>query len=133
MNVQITAIDIDKRVEQYIRLRDKIQEIEEKHSEELKPYKEAKEQLESMFLDHLNNTGADKIGSKSGTVYRSEKKSASIKDKSAFWAYVVTQGLFDLLDYKANPTQVAEHIKNHGSPPPGVNFTTRHTVNVRRA
>ena len=123
---------MDKRIEQFIKLRDKIKEIEDRHKEELAPYNEAREQLEGLFLEHLNNTGSDKVGTEAGTVYRSEKKSAPLADKAAFWTFVVSQGLWDMLDYKANPTQVDEYIKKTGSPPPGVNFSTRHTVGVRR-
>lgn len=128
----VAQVDMNKRVAQFIKLRDKIKEIEDRHAEELAPYREAMEQLEGLFLEHLNNTGSDKVGTEAGTVYRTEKKSASLADRTAFWAYVVSQADWDLLDYKANPTQVAAFIEKHGSPPPGVNFQVRHTVGVRR-
>lgn len=126
-------VDMNKRVDQYVKLRDKIKEIKDRHKDELKPYNEAMEQLEAMFLDHLNNTGSDRIGTSAGTVYRTEKKVASLADKTAFWTYVVTHADWDMLDYKANPTAVAEYVEANKTLPPGVNYTVTQTVGIRRS
>lgn len=131
MNAPILP-NFDQRVAQYVKLRDKIKELDDKHKEQMKPYREALEQLNGALLNHLNNVGADSVASPSGTVYRTEKKSASIADKTAFWTYVVTTANFDLIDYKANVTAVADHIDQNQQPPPGVNFTSRFEVGVRR-
>ena len=133
MNAPVSPpVDINKRVDQFVKLRDKVAELKEKHKDELKPYVEAMEQLETLLLDHLNNTGSDRVGTASGTVYRTEKKSASLADKTAFWTYVVTHADWDMLDYKANPTAVAEYLENNQALPPGVNYTVTQTVGVRR-
>jgi hypothetical protein len=126
-------MNVDKRVEQFVKLRDKIKEIKERHKSELKEYTETLEQLSSALLDHLNKQGADNVGTSHGTVYKTSKKSASIADMSAFWTYVVSQGDFDMVDKKANPTAVAEYIEKNKSPPPGVNFSVMETIGVRRA
>lgn len=133
MNAHVQQVGFDKRVDQFVRLRDKIKEIEERQAAELSPYKEALDKLSALMLQHLNNVGADKVGTEFGTVYRSEKKSATLADKSAFWTYVTTQGLWDLLDYKANAPAVAEFIEKNNIPPPGVNYNVRFTVGVRRS
>lgn len=132
MDTQSMQVDMNKRVDQAVKLRDKIKEIKERHKQELAPYEDAFEKLEGLFLDHLNKNGADRVGTEAGTVYRAEKKSASIADKTAFWTFVVTQNLWDMIDYKANPSQVAEYIEQNGTEPPGVNYSVMHTVNIRR-
>lgn len=137
-------IDINKRCDQYIQLRDKIKAIKKKHSEELAPYTEALEKLNGLLLQHLDAVGADNVGTAAGTVYRTLDDSASIADKNAFWTWVVTQGAWDMLDYKANVKAVRDHIaeqaelakNNPGivpAPPPGVNYTQMYKVGVRRA
>jgi hypothetical protein len=126
-------LDINKRVGQYVALRDKINEIKEKHKAELAPYNEALDQLNSLLLDHLNSVGGDSVKTASGTVYKTGKKSATIADKTAFWAWVVANGDWDLLDYKANANAVAEHVEKNGTLPPGVNLTTNNLVGVRRS
>jgi len=125
-------MNIDTRVAQYVALRDKIKAIKDRHKEELAPYTETLELLNGVLLGHLNTIGADRAGTAAGTVYKTAKKSASIADMSAFWTYVVTQGDFDMVDKKANPTAVEAYIEANGTPPPGVNFSVMDVVGVQR-
>lgn len=125
-------VDFDTRVAQYVKLRDRIKEIEDKHKAELKPFKQALETLNGMLLDHLNQVGADSVTSAAGNVHKKLTKSATIADKAALWAWVVANGDWDLLDYKANVTAVRDHVEKHGAPPPGVNYTEAYDVGVRR-
>lgn len=120
------------RIAQYVKLRDKIKELEDKHKAELKPYRETLEQLNGAMLNALSAIGSDSTSTEAGTVYRTMKKSASIADASAFWNYVVANNAWDLIDKRANVTAVADFIEEHKSPPPGVNFNTRFEVGVRR-
>jgi hypothetical protein len=130
--MEIADLDIDVRIKQYIQLRDKIKEVEAKHKEELKPYKQALETLSGVLLTHLQNIGGEGVRTQSGTVYVSEKKSASLADPAAFMDYVVSTERWDLLDRKANVTAVTDYISEFNAPPPGVNYSTMLTVGVRR-
>jgi hypothetical protein len=85
-----------------------------------------------MLLDHLNTVGIDNAKTAAGTVYKTEKKSATLTDKELFWNYILLSQNFDLLDYKANVVGVAAFIENNKQLPPGVNWTTRLEVGVRR-
>jgi hypothetical protein len=135
--------DFNKRTEQYIKLRDRISEIKTKHKEELEPLNNLLEKLNDLLLGHLSAIGADSVSATAGTVYRTQRKSASLADKSAFWTYVVEQGAWDLLDYKANPVAVADFIKESEEqakadptiipgPPPGVNYTVAWVAGIQR-
>lgn len=138
------GINFDKRVEQFVALRDKIKTIKEKQKAELEPFNAALEKLGGILLGHLNATGAENVGTGHGTVYRKMKKSATIADREAFWAYCVAQGEFDLFDIKANAVAVEAHINEKveaaktdptivPGPPPGINFTAIAEVGVQRA
>ena len=129
---QLTNPDAAKRIAQFVRMRDHIKQIEEKHKEELKPFKETLEKLSSALMDHLNTIGADSIATPFGTAHKTTKNSASIADMDAFWTWVITQGSFDMVDRKANVTAVGEFIKENGAPPPGVNWSSHQVVGVRR-
>lgn len=126
-------VSIEERVAQYVALRDKIKEMNDAHSKVMAPYNETLELLNSVLLKHLLDIGIDNAKTAAGTVYRTEKKSASIADKETFWNYVIKTQDFDLIDYKANAPAVAEFIEKNKTLPPGVNFTTTHVVGVRRA
>lgn len=132
MNAQ-TKVGIDTRVEQYIKLRDKIKEMEARHKEELKPYKETLEKLNAVILAHLTQVGGESIRTSSGTAYVTEKKSASLADPQAFMEYVIVNEAWDLLDRKANVKAVDDYINENSAPPPGVNFSSTLMVGVRRS
>jgi len=126
-------MDINALVAEYVTLRDEIKNREAEQKLELKPLKETLEGLNTNLLERLNDVGGNSIATDSGTVYRTEKKSASLADPKAFMDYVVENDAFDLLDRKANVTAVAEFIKENNAPPPGVNFSSTYIVGVRRA
>jgi hypothetical protein len=124
---------IDLRVDQYIKLRDKIKEIEARHKDELKPYKETLEKLNAVILAHLTQVGGESIRTSAGTAYRTEKKAASLADPQAFMEYVISNEAWDLMDRKANVAAVADFINEYNAPPPGVNFSSTFVVGVRRS
>lgn len=127
------TVDISKRVEQYIQLRDEIKRREDEHKEKMKPFKEALEKLNGILLDHLNVINGESVKTGSGTVYRTSKKSASLADPDAFMRFVIGNEAWDLLDRKANVTAIADFIEENQSAPPGVNFSTTFIVGVRRS
>jgi hypothetical protein len=126
------TVDINKRIEQYVKLRDEIKRREDIHKAELKPYKDTLEKLNSALLNHLNTIGGDSVSAEAGTVYKTAKRSASIADRDAFWNHVMGTQDFDLLDWKANVTAVTAYVDEKKSLPPGVNLSTTHVVGVRR-
>jgi hypothetical protein len=127
------ATDLGKRIDQYIKLRNTIAEIKKKQEEVLKPYKDALEMLNNTLLSQLINAGVDNASSDAGTVYKYEKPSATIADASTFRDYVINNELWDVVDWRANAPQVREFIEANGTPPPGVNWSTRLLVGVRKS
>lgn len=125
-------IDVEKRVGQYVKLRDLKAEIEAKHEEELKAVKTTMTMIEDELMQALSTMNATNMKTDAGTVSLTHRPSASAADISAFWTWVVTQGAFDMLDKKPNVTAITEYVKQHGVPPPGVNYNVRVSVGVRR-
>lgn len=125
-------IDVEKRVGQYVQLRDLKAEIEAKHEEELKLVKGTMLMIEEELMHALNLMSATNMKTTQGTVSLTHRPSASAADINAFWTWVVTQGAFDMLDKKPNVTAITEYVKQNGVPPPGVNYNVRVSVGVRR-
>lgn len=125
--------NIDQLVSQYIRLRDKIKEVEDAHKEKLKDAKEHLEALNNTLLTRLNQLGGESVKTEHGTVYRTTRRSATISDGDTFRQFVITNEAFDLVDWRANANAVDDFIQEQSAPPPGVNFSTTYTVGVRRA
>lgn len=142
MNAPVTP-DLNVRVDQFVRLRDKITELKKKHKEELKPYIETQAQLSGIILQLLSDTGAESVRTDSGTAYKTLDRSATIADRSAFWDFVRENEAWELLDYKANKVAVADYIADKieaakddpsviPAPPPGVNYNETWEIGVRR-
>ena len=126
-------INTEMRVGQYVRLRDKIKELDDAHKEAMKPYREMIEALGNMLLDHLNNVNAESIKTEAGTFYKTTKKTATLEDPEAFMRWIIANNMFEMLDRKANVKAVDDYIQANKSLPPGVKFTERLDVNVRRS
>jgi hypothetical protein len=123
---------INKRVAQYVKLRDHIKELDDAHKEKMKPYRQMLEELNASLLNHLNSIGAEAVCTDAGTVYSTAKKSASIADGDVFMKYVIEHQAWDLLDRKANVSAVADHIEEFHAAPPGVNYSVTYVAGVRR-
>ncbi len=125
-------VNVEKRIGQFVALRDMKSEIKKRHEEELKPVNDTLEMIKDELRQALNQVNGDGIKTAAGTASLTTKVSASAADINAFWAWVVTQGAFDMLDKKPNVTAITEYVNIHGVPPPGVNYNTFFDVNVRR-
>lgn len=125
--------DFLKRTEQFIQLRDKIKAIKDRHKEELKPYNEAQEALEAYIIQWLQALKLEHAATEAGTAYLTTKVSATVKDMSEFWGYILANQAWDLMDKRANAPAITAHIEKHGAPPPGVNYSTMLDLGVRRS
>jgi hypothetical protein len=125
---------LPKRVDQFIKIRDKIREMETAHKEQLRPLREALDQLNTMLVGHLTEVGVDSMSIKNiGTVYKARKVSCTLGDAGAFRTYVVENQAWDLADWRANKTAVEDYVRDHqGETPPGVNVNTAIVAGVRR-
>lgn len=125
-------IDVEKRVGQFVMLRDLKSELKAKHDSEMKPINDTMEMIKDELKQALASVNAQNMKTDAGTVSLTNKISASAADINAFWTWVVTQGAFDMLDKKPNVTAITEYVKQHGVPPPGVNYNVFVDVGVRR-
>jgi hypothetical protein len=125
--------ELDKLINQYVQLRDRKRTLEAQHKAQLAPYNKVMSEVEGMMLDYMQKAGVDSVSTPGGTAYQSTKRSASIKDGAAFRKFVVETGAYNLVDWRANANAVFDYLGAHeGNPPPGVNPSSRVTVNFRR-
>lgn len=127
------TMNIEQRVEQYIKLRDIIKQKDDEHKKAMEPAREALDKLNALMLQHLNSIGGDSVKSASGTVYRTVKQSASLEDADAFMRHVIGSEAWELLDKKANVSAVSAFVSENGVLPPGVKMTSTQVVGVRRS
>lgn len=129
---RVTAT-VEKRVREYIMVRDHIKKMDEAHDKAKEEYVKLQNFLTGWLQQFMEQAGADNIKTSEGTCYNSVRYSAGLADPEAFMAFVKSTGSYDLLDRKANVTAVKAYVEEHKVPPPGVNLSALKTVGVRRA
>lgn len=128
--VKITPAQL---IEKFIRLRDKIHEIEETHKKQLAPFKQAREQLEGMLLAELDKAGMESMRAEAGTVYKSTKTSVTVSDWTQAFGFIKDNGLWDLLEARVSKTAALAVIEERGAPIPGVQIAQATGLHVRRS
>lgn len=123
---------IEKRVAQYIAIRDKLRAMDEAFEQSKQPLIEIQNLLTGYMLQTLEKAGATSIRTKLGTCIASTRYTASLADADAFMDFVKEQQRFDLLDRRANSTACRDYVEKHGAVPPGVNLSAIRTLGIRK-
>lgn len=125
--------DINAIVEHYITLRDHKSKLDAEHKARVAEVDAQMKNAEVFLLNHLNESGLDRVGVGAGTVFVQVKTMPSIKDKGAFLDYIKQSGQVELLQTRVSSTAVKEFMEhNNQQLPPGVEVTTAREVTVRR-
>lgn len=122
----------DKRVAQFIQVRDAIKAIEEELKKRIAPLQEVKDMLEGWLIKHLETIGVESARTKHGTCTASVKYSAPLADPDMFMSWVIDNKQFEMIDRRANVTAVKAYIEENQTAPPGVNWSSYKSVGVQR-
>lgn len=127
---ELTVEDV---IERYIALRDRKTEIKSVYETQVAEIDAAMRRCERFLLGQMNAQGAESIRTKAGTTYKEEQVSVSVADWDAYLTWVRQEGMFSMLEKRANKTAVQEYRNVNNDLPPGVNYSTRLVVHVRRS
>lgn len=122
---------LDAMVEKYRALRDKKKEIEARHKEELAPINDMLARVDAWFLERLEQIGTDSAKTKHGTVYKTQKWSATVADWDAVLGHVIENRAWHILNRSVSMTACREAAEQD-APVPGVNLSAFVTVGVRK-
>jgi hypothetical protein len=122
---------VDKRVQQYIQVRNKLKQLDAEAEAKRAPLVEIQNMLSGWMQAFLTKFNAKSVKTAHGTCYQSTHYTASLADPEAFMNFVVANQQFDLLDRKANATACRDYVAEHKTLPPGVNISAIKTVGVR--
>lgn len=126
------AEDMEKRIGQYIQVRDALERLDEKQKAERKPLQDIQEKLGGIIHKFLDDHNTDGLKTDAGSCYISVRHTASVADPDAFMRFVIDSKNFDLLERRANPTAVRAFVEQHNALPTGVNLNALSSVGVRR-
>jgi hypothetical protein len=125
---------IDKRVLQFIAIRDEIAAIKARHKEELAPYEETKQKLIDEMLAFLDKTGQTSARTEYGLATIQDKSTAICSDPDLFVHFVRENDAYELMDRRANLTACRDYAQaNDGMLPPGVKINSWRTVGVTKS
>lgn len=125
--------DVGDLIAKAVTLRDLIKEKNEQHTEAMKPFTEAFDQLENYLLGVLGTAGVSNMKMKGkGTISALDKYSSPVDDPAAFQDFVITEQRWELVNMAANTPAVQDYLKNNNALPPGVRLTTYRKLGLRR-
>ena len=115
----------------YTELRDKVAAIEKKADAEIAAVKSIMVDIENWFALKAQEEGLKTIPTAVGTVYWSNRNSATTAEPAVFKQYVIDNKQWDLLETRPSRLAVKSFVEAHGTPPPGVNYASIRVFNLR--
>lgn len=110
--------------------RERCKDRQEERDKQLRAHQTRIEQALGAFMQRNTTAG---LNTKYGTVFTAHQSTARVADKAAFLSYLKENDAFELATIGANKATVAEHLeKNEGQLPPGVDWSSRVVVQIRR-
>lgn len=126
------SADIEKRVGQYVKVRDALKALDERHRAERQPLTQLLDKLGGRLQKFLGDNSLENVKTKAGSCYVSTRYTASVQDADAFMRFVIEGKHFDLLERRASSEAVKDYVKTHNHLPAGVNLNAMQSVGVRR-
>jgi hypothetical protein len=125
-------MNIQDLVGKYVELRDKKDALRKAYNEKTAKVDSVLEKMEAVMMSALNAAGVDSAKTPSGTVFMSERSSATVADRDLFFDFVREHEAWDMLESRVNKTSVTQYLETTQALPPGINYRTEKTINVRR-
>lgn len=119
-------------VEKYIALRDKRDTIMREAKEKCAKINEHLEKIEGKVMGLMDQLGVNSVSTDDGTAYVAERTSVTVGDWDCFLDQVKKEGLWHMLERRANKSAVDEYKNENNDLPAGVNYRVMRTLNVRR-
>ena len=124
---------LDLIVERYVQMRDRLAEMKAAYEASTADIKAGMAKLENAIMATLNEQGVESVRTASGTAFKSVSNSATIADWDAYLAFVKENDRWDMLEKRCAKLAVEQYRAANDDLPPGVNWKSAVTVNVRRA
>jgi phage shock protein A len=124
---------LDLIVERYVLMRDRLAEMKAAYDASTADIKAGMAKLEGAIMDTLNKQGVESVRTNAGTASKSVSTSATIADWDAYLDFVKANDRWDMLEKRCVKLAVEQYRAANDDLPPGVNWKSAVTVNVRRA
>ena len=117
----------------YLKIRDAIEEMEDRHKEELKALKEQFEVVGNHLLNFCNDLNLDSVKTPVGTISRRVTSRYWTNDWNSMYQVIRDHDAFNLLEQRIHQGNMKQFIQEHPEAfPPGLNADRKYTVQVRK-
>ena len=131
---ETVEIATEKIVSTYIKVRDAVAAMEQRHKEEKRNLTEQLEVLEQELLSRVENAGGNISIPNVGRVARRVSRNYWTNDWESFYKVVKEHDAFHLLHQRISNKAMQEFLNEHPDlMPEGLNVDSRYTVTVTRA
>tara|TARA_R110000868_G_scaffold179222_1_gene419190 strand:+ start:1065 stop:1460 length:396 start_codon:yes stop_codon:yes gene_type:complete len=125
--------DIDRYVRVFVKIRDEKAQVAREAKEKEAVLTEELDKIRRALLDYCKENGVEKVGTASGTFFRSVKTRYSTSDWESMHKFILKHELPDLLDKRINQGNMRQFLEeNPEQLPPGLNVDREYAVTVRR-
>jgi len=132
--IETVEIATEKIVSTYIKVRDAISAMEQRHKEEKRNLVEQLEVLEQELLSRVEQAGGNISVPNVGRVARRVSRNYWTSDWGSFYKVVKEHDAFHLLHQRISNKAMQEFLDEHPDlMPEGLNVDSRYTVTVTRA
>jgi hypothetical protein len=128
----MNTINKEFLVSKYIELRDEVDRIEAEAKAATAELRAKMEKIETFFLAVSEQEGLKNINTNAGLVYFTDADNASVADPEAFFAFVKENEAWDMIQKRATTTSIRSYMTDTGLNVPGINFSSRRKVVIRR-
>jgi hypothetical protein len=122
---------INQLIDGFIEARNKKRAVVARHKEELVPYNDVLNRLETGMQAELLTQGVQNIKGQHGTCYLSKKITAKVEDWEVTLAWIIANNMQHMLVRQVSKDAVAEFADAQGELPPGVSMNSTTVTNVR--
>lgn len=127
------ALKVSDVIDTYIKLRSKKEAIEEETKARVAEVKERMDKIEAWFMQYFEQTGQTQAKASTGTVFTKTNDYANVADWNQALEFIIANEKYEFLEKRVSKTAIREFIDTNKSVPPGINYGTKISINVRKA
>lgn len=126
------AIQLDRVIGGYVKLRDMKAALVKKQKEELALIQASMDKIENYLQKYLLEANLQSVNSDAGTAFLQHVASTTVRDWPAALDFIKANDEWSMLEARVSKTAVKDYLDEHGALPPGVEYTEAIVTRVRR-
>lgn len=126
------TVTVDKVISKFMALREQKEAIEREMKERLASIREDMGKLETWILAKMEQEGVSQFKTDHGTAFKATTDHAGVADWQELIEFIKANDAYDLLEKRVSKQAVRSYLDIGQPPPPGVNYTTRVDVAIRK-